>query len=298
MNTYTKVIIICPVHGEFMQTPHDHLVGGCVKCGYNKTASHKRLTTEEFIEKAKKIHGDKYDYSKVDYINNHTKVCIICPIHGEFEIVPANFLQGHGCAKCAFEINSRKRLHDINWFIENARKVHGDKYDYSEVEYKGVNKKVKIICQKCGNIFYQTPYNHISCQHGCPLCNISHLENDVEVFLKNHDINYVREYKLGRLRGDFYLSDYNLIIECQGEQHFIPKFILCKDEKKRHKLYYDGIERDIRKKRICDEKCITLLYYTKSIFLNDRVWEMGIYAKDNTFTNLEELFQKIQQLTI
>ena len=100
----TKVCIICPKHGEFWQTPNSHLNGnGCPKCKGEK----QTCTTDEFIAKAKKIHGDKYDYSKVEYVNNHTKVCIICPEHGEFWQIPSSHLQGKGCPKCGIE-NHRK----------------------------------------------------------------------------------------------------------------------------------------------------------------------------------------------
>lgn len=97
MNANTKVCIICPKHGEFWQTPSGHLSGkGCPKC-YKESRS---STTEEFINKAREIHGNKYDYSKVNYVNAYTKVCIICPKHGEFWQIPANHLNGHGCPNC------------------------------------------------------------------------------------------------------------------------------------------------------------------------------------------------------
>ena len=141
INNRTKVCIICPIHGEFWQTPNAHLNGqDCPKC-----KGKIKLTLEKFIEKAKKVHGDKYDYSKVEYINNHTKVCIICPIHGEFWQTPQHHLKGVGCPKCYG--NFRKTTEQ---FIEEARKVHGDKYDYSKVEYVNATTKVRIICPKHG----------------------------------------------------------------------------------------------------------------------------------------------------
>lgn len=174
VDAHTKVCIICPIHGEFWITPNSHLNGcACPKCGGNK-----KSTTEEFIEKAKKVHGDKYDYSKVEYINAHTKVCIICPIHGEFYASPANHLRERGCPKC----KTRKNLisnyvvsktmtvkhHTIETFVKKAKEVHGDKYDYSKVEYKDNKTKVCIICPKHGE-FWQRPDNHLSGQ-GCKKC--------------------------------------------------------------------------------------------------------------------------------
>ena len=141
INSQTKLTIICPVHGEFQQTPADHLRGsGCPKCG-----GRMKFTTETFIAAARDVHGDKYDYSKVNYINCMTEVTIICPIHGEFKQRPVNHLQGSGCQRCGGTMKYTKET-----FIEAARKIHGDKYDYSKVEYVDYNKKVIIICPKHG----------------------------------------------------------------------------------------------------------------------------------------------------
>ena len=97
VNCYSLIIIICPLHGEFVQTPTVHLSGrGCQKCGGTT-----RLTTEEFINKARKIHGNTYDYSKVVYVNTHIEIIIICPKHGEFLQTPNGHLSGKGCMKCS-----------------------------------------------------------------------------------------------------------------------------------------------------------------------------------------------------
>lgn len=94
-----KVIITCPIHGDFEQCPEKHLKGfGCPVC-----SGRDGITTEKFIKRAKEIHGNKYDYSKVDYKDNKTKVTIICPKHGEFEQAPSNHLRSCGCRKCYFE---------------------------------------------------------------------------------------------------------------------------------------------------------------------------------------------------
>ena len=88
-----------------------------------------KLTTEEFIKKAKAVHGDKYDYSKVEYVTNRTKVCIVCPEHGEFLQRPSDHINGHECPQCGKEKNKKSRSKNIAQFVEEARKVHGDKYD-------------------------------------------------------------------------------------------------------------------------------------------------------------------------
>ena len=160
----TKVKIICPVHGEFWQTPRVHLMGcGCPKCGFERQNDATRLTTEEFITRANKIQGNKYDYSKVEYVDYMTKVCIICPEHGEFWQTPNKHLLGQGCPKCG---NTKKLT--LTEFIERSRKIHMDKYDYSKVRYVNNGTKVCIICPEHGE-FYQTPHNHLI-GHGCPKC--------------------------------------------------------------------------------------------------------------------------------
>lgn len=187
VNSNTKVCIICKEHGEFWQMPHAHLGGsGCPKChGVCNT-------TEDFIYNAKKVHGDKYDYSKVEYIDSVTPVCIICKEHGEFWQKPVKHLIGHGCNKCGLESRKEKQFLTQDEFIEKAKKVHGDKYDYSKVVYKTMRDKVCIICPKHGE-FWQFPFDHIN-EHGCPKCGqlISKGEDEIYNFIskyfKNEDI--------------------------------------------------------------------------------------------------------------
>ncbi len=156
----TDVIIICRDHGPFPQAPNSHLSGrGCGDCAGNKP-----LTTETFIEKAKAFHGDRYDYSQVEYVSTHTEVTIICPDHGSFPQTPASHLQGNGCGDCA----GNKPL-TTETFIEKAKAVHGDRYDYSKVEYVNIDTNVTIICRDHGD-FPQIPYNHIYIETGCPDC--------------------------------------------------------------------------------------------------------------------------------
>ena len=226
----------------------------------------KKLTTEKFVEKARKVHGDKYDYSKVEYKNAHTKVCIICPIHGEFWQIPNDHLNGSGCQKCKInKIISIKKM-DGKKFIEKARKVHGDKYDYSKVEYINSKTKVCIICPEHGE-FWQKPNYHINNKSGCPSCSQSHLENDTYSFLKNKEIIFEQQKKfnwLGLMRLDFYLPEYNIAIECQGMQHYQPiEFFGGK------KAYNDLIRRDKLKKQLCEEHNIKMIYVDNNTDFND-----------------------------
>ena len=154
------VRIICPIHGEFLQKPSGHMNGnGCPKCfGTPKS------TTEDFIKKAREIHGDWYDYSKVEYKGNKEKVCIICPEHGEFWMSPNNHLRGHRCPDC---FGTPKLT--TEQFIARAKELHGDLYDYSKVDYQGLSKKVCIICRDHG-VFWTSPACHLN-GHQCPQCS-------------------------------------------------------------------------------------------------------------------------------
>ena len=170
-NVDTKVIIVCNTHGEFLQTPYCHLKGqGCKQCGFIKSSEKQRNIKESFIEEAIKIHGDTYDYSKVDYKNSKTPIIIICKHHGEFKQQPTSHLVGRGCNLCANIVRSDKRKDTKESFIEKAIKIHGDIYDYSKVEYINSSSKIIIICKHHGE-FKQTSNDHLS-GYRCKLCGI------------------------------------------------------------------------------------------------------------------------------
>jgi Zn finger protein HypA/HybF involved in hydrogenase expression len=192
IDAHTKVEIICPIHGKFEQRPKNHLYGqGCPKCGNLKQASSQLLTTEEFIEKSRKIHGDKYNYSLVDYVNNKIKVTIICPIHGEFKQRPNHHLDGRGCPECG---GSKKK--NTKTFIQEAKALYGDFYDYSEVDYKNNSTKVEIICNTCGHNFQIVPNNFLSGK-GCPYCAYAQKCNNKPSHLYYISINNGEYYKIG-----------------------------------------------------------------------------------------------------
>jgi len=157
----SKVEIMCKTHGVFKQTPHRHLLGsGCQKC-----AGNNKMTSEDFIKKSKKIHGDKYDYSLSIYTSGDKKITITCPIHGNF-LVRANSHTNDkvGCKKCSPNYPLSKEE-----FIKKANLIHNFKYNYFLVNYKTMDDKVIIICPKHGN-FKQKASKHLK-KHGCIQCS-------------------------------------------------------------------------------------------------------------------------------
>lgn len=157
----------------------------------------RRLTTEKFIEKARLKHGDKYDYSLVEYMTFLDKVKIICPVHRIFEQKVYNHLGNCGCKKCGFEKQARTKSLTLRQFISKAIQTHGAIYDYSLVEYVNAQKHVDIICKKCNKVFSQTPNHHLSGQR----CN--HCFS----FKRKSNDQFIEECKLAH--GDKY--DYSLV---------------------------------------------------------------------------------------
>ena len=176
-----------------------------------------RKTTEQFIEKARAVHGDKYDYSKVVYLGNKEKVNIICPDHGEFAQIPSNHTSNkRGCPECGKNKLKEAKRKTTEQFIEEARAVHGDKYDYSKVVYFDSHTDVIIICPDHGE-FPQAPATHLA-NSGCIKC-INKSEGRIAIYLENKGIVH-RRYRIKNKEYDFYLPEHNLIIERDGEQHY------------------------------------------------------------------------------
>lgn len=162
---HSKVIIVCKIHGGFNQTPDVHINSrsGCPKCKFEKMSNDRKIDNSEFIKRANKVHGGKYDYSSIEYINDTTKLTIKCSEHGLFEQTPNNHLRGCGCPGCG---NTKK--HTNSSFIKKAKEVHNDRYDYSSVDYVNNKTKVSIGCTGHG-LFAQIPSDHLKGQ-GCPIC--------------------------------------------------------------------------------------------------------------------------------
>lgn len=218
INSKIDVEITCPIHGPFKQKPVLHLKGcGCCECGKIANSFFKReRASDEFINKAKKIHGNKYDYSKVEYVDVLTDVCIICPTHGEFRQTPRDHLSGCGCQKCGIESVKSKLSMSLEQFIEKANKVHHMKYDYSNVNYINTKTNVKIICPIHGE-FEQTPYNHLNgC--GCPKCSSNHSKAEDEIInvLNGVECEHNNRTVLNGKEIDVYIPSLKLGIEYNG----------------------------------------------------------------------------------
>jgi len=287
-----RVCIICPTHGEFWQRPNSHLQGnGCYKCGLEKMSNNKSYTKDDFIKLAKKVHGDKYDYSKVEYKGSLKDVCIICPTHGEFWQKASVHLQGSGCKVCA-----DNQTITTEEFINRSKDVHGDKYDYSKSKYINNRINIEIICHKKdknGNehgSFFPMPHAHMR-GSGCPKCKQNYkLENEVRELLIDNKIEFEEKKKFNNLKyknflkPDFYLPNENIIIECQGEQHFKPINFGGKDEKTLKKQYELIQIRDSIKRKYCEENGIYLIEYTH--VEND---------KENLIKNKKKLLEAIKK---
>ena len=243
INAKTKVKIICPIHGIFEQTPNTHLSGcGCQKCGDKRISEKKLYSLDEFIFCVTKLHHNKYDYSLVNYINGKVKVNIICPEHGEFKQTPYSHLSGRGCQKCGINTRNNNITKTINTFMLDVKLVHGDKYDYSNVEYINSKNKIKIMCPVHGE-FEQTPDGHLS-GSGCPKCVniISKPEEELFEFLNvNAIISNISDRKI--LNGkelDIFIPKYNVAIEFDGlywhselfkdKNYHLNKTNLCKEQ--------------------------------------------------------------------
>jgi predicted nucleic-acid-binding Zn-ribbon protein len=257
------VEIICPEHGSFYQKPHEHLRSkhGCPKCGDSQINKTRTLNTEEFIKRSHNAHNNKYDYSLVKYIDNKTKVKIICPIHGEFEQEPNNHMRGMGCNKCGQTSLAEKVAVTIENFIERSNIIHDNKYDYSLINNitPMISTKVPIICPSHG-IFKQIPHNHVIGGYGCPKCSHNGTSKDeliIENYLIKNDIKYIKNDTsiLGKLELDFYLPKFKIGIELNG--------IYWHSELKGKDKYHH-----LKKLNLCKEKGIRLIQYTDYIIKN------------------------------
>lgn len=284
----TPVKIICNKdgHGVFLQAPKLHSSGnGCPKCGGFF------IDTEFFIFKSKKIHGDKYDYKKSEYIDTNTTICITCPEHGDFWQLPNVHMRGCGCGKCSDNYVSTEI------FKDRAGVKHFNKYDYSNSVYINRKTPIEIICHeldKNGNehgVFYQTPHNHLI-GHGCQKCssesNVSET-NLLNYLSKNfHKLHFEQQFKrkwLGKQSIDIFIPELNVGIEVQGIQHFKPIDFFGGD-----KVFEKTKIRDIKKYNKCVDNKVSLLYFSNVKGIDFSNYIGMIYTNEN------DLIEKIKEI--
>src|SRR6056300_28455 len=223
-NNITKIHIICPKHGGFNQTTKNHKKGkGCPKCGRESAWSKRSVENETLINNLKKVHGNKYDYSKVIYSGAINKIQIICKLHGDFYQSYISHKRGSGCPECAKKSRSLKRRTNGKDFFEKCNKIHNNFYSYKNSEYTLAKNSIDITCPIHGD-FNQNAWYH---SHGsnCPSCAglASSLESFIKDFLNQYKVSFVERDrtvlkdagKKGR-ELDFFIKDQSLAIECDG----------------------------------------------------------------------------------
>lgn len=269
----SKIIVTCPIHGDFIIRANNHLQGGncplCNKEGINHVItkqpkinkSTKKLSQEEFEERINKLYGDKYIViDKTRYISANKKVTLLCQEHGEFEITPNHLFNGGGCPIC-----SKNKKKSRNEIIEMIKKVHPlSDFDFSHVKYVNTHTPITLKCNTCNFIFSNSPSNIIHYKQGCPCCKQSQLEKKVEILLQTHDINYEKQKQFEwlihkrNLKLDFYLPEYRIAIECQGIQHFKEVNVFGGVENFERVKFLDTL-----KKELCNKNNIDILYYSE-----------------------------------
>lgn len=241
INGDTEVIIVCPIHGEFNQKPNVHVRGSdCPECSKLRQVKPKS-TTEKFIEKARKIYGDKYSYDKTDYTLAKNKVIITCSIHGDFEQRANSHLNGFGCYECGKKKVSENNKLSLQEVIDKFKNINEDKYDYSKVIYKNNHTNVEIVCKIHGS-FLQTPKSHFY-GSGCPNCGvkISQPEQYILSFIKSvYYGEIIQSYRPIWMEGqelDIFIPEYNFAIEYNGtafhhssRSQFVNKFYSQKNK--------------------------------------------------------------------
>ena len=251
INSVTKVTIKCnKCENIWSVLPHNHFSGkGCKKCQYKNLPQNQAISHEEFLNKAKNIHGDKFEYVS-KYIANKKNITIKCLVcENIFKQKAHSHLEGKGCKRCQYKNLLQNNPMIIDEFENRCKKIHDYKYEYCQ-DYKGNKYKINIFCKKHNFWFKQNAGGHLYHGQGCPRCNCSKGELKILSFLKDKNIKYELEKKFDECRFvlplsfDFYLPENNICIEYDGEQHYVS--IACfggekylKDVKNKDKIKND-----------------------------------------------------------
>ena len=262
LNSKTKVIVKCNKCGTFCeQYPHNHLSGnGCKTCQYKKLPQNQADSHENFLVRAKNVHGEKFEYLS-EYVNKRAKIKIHCfQCNSIFEQRAYSHLEGYGCKECARIKSYNSQVMSIEVFESRCKEVHENRYEYYQ-DFEGVNNsKIKIRCRVHDFIFSQNPGAHLHKKQGCPTCNNSKGEEKVRKYLEANNINFEFQKRFSECRNryplpfDFYLPDYNTCIEYDGILHFEAVELFGGQENlKRTQL------NDAKKSKFCQDNSIKLL---------------------------------------
>lgn len=253
-----KIVVLCPVHGEFSIVPSNFInqAHGCPQCGVEKRVNKRRMTQEQFMQKAYDVHGNRYILDRVCYKSSHEKIEIICKQHGAWESMPYAFLDGHGCPKCAVSKRSNEKRLTQEEFILRAKSICGDNYSLHNVKYKSAKEKIEIICRHHGPWMVR-PYDFCT-GHGCPRCartGPSKGENEVVDFIESLGFNPLRSDRtiLQPKELDIYIPEKKLAVEFNG-------CYFHSDQMKSKKYHYE-------KYKQCKEQGIRLIQ------IMDMIWE-------------------------
>lgn len=268
-----KVDIICRTHGNFSILPSNHLKGqGCSICGTRRGASLITHTRSRIIEDSVGVHGDYYDYSCVSYINNITKIDIICKEHGKFKITPKDHKSGSGCPACGKRKSELSRRLSHEEVIRDFVNKHGTRYDYSKVDYINDATKVTVICKKHGE-FLIAPGSH-KARHGCAKCSSGNISNaEVKwldlLLIPHHYRQKLLNINNRRIRVDAYVPETNTIYEYYGDfWHGNPEIYNQDDINPRNKKTYGALYQETKiKKRFIISAGYNLIEIWESEFL-------------------------------
>lgn len=299
--SFDKVCIICPEHGEFWQTMNNHLRGaGCPLCANHIISEKKKKSESDFLDKVKEVNGSKYDYSNVKYDGIYSPIEFICREkdydgveHGSFYITPHSLVSKKyllECPKCRLEREGYGRRLTKDEFVRRSNIIHCGKYDYSKFVYKNGKTKSIIICPEHGE-FSQNGESHLAGQ-GCPICGLSHLERVIMSVLKEKEIEFEPQKRfewLGTQSIDVFIPSVNIAIECQGQQHYKEVYYRSKKWTKAiaERNFVEVKERDSRKRQLCKENGIELIYFLEPKF------EKYETSGNLYFTDIDKLIEYI-----
>lgn len=303
INNRTNVVLI---HDgiEYIQRPDHNL-----EHRLPLLLSDKHIYTTEEWKKIiyKKFPDFKYDLSKAVYTDSHTpNIILICHEkdengveHGEFKISSTAILDGKGCSKCKIKKLHNQFIGNKEYFLKRYFTKYDNDYDFTEFEYNGYNINGNIYCNKCNKWFKKSPSNLMKGE-GCPICSLPKLEKDIYYKAKELNINIINQYSLinKNRKYDFYLPEYNTLIECQGEQHFFPVNFGGIIQEKADNNFIIQLNTDKEKYHNANDLGYNIIYYMNNKmaeYINKNNVNNGFYKDKIIYSSCEKLFNDIKK---